>query len=344
MLRDRFFRACTSFGPVQAMPSRLCLVLDLNGTLIYRSAEKLVHLRHDIKVNGKYIYFRPHMLEFFEFLAENRDHVELGIWTSMTPKNAYEIVSHLWRKVFLPKETQNDAKGGQTHDASKTRWSASSCQWRGPFVTDGGLLAETKETEIDALYEDFIGPIDNKTPIPIRFLFTQDTCLSRRKHSLLDDKDFRDFKPVMFKHLPLLWNRTRLSSSEVERVYGKAVITAGGNYQLDEKASFRAEAFRFPKMSHIPMAFAQENVLLLEDSHYKFLAAPLNGLVIPEYVPNGRAPHPSSRPVPMHGEGPHPAASESVLLDLIRKLEYFIGSEASVMDLLEREKSQHTGR
>lgn len=326
------------------MPIRLCLILDLNGTLIYRSVRPLKNIQYDIKVNGKYIYFRPHLVEFFDFLAAHRDSIELGIWTSMTAQNAYEIVSHLWKKIFLPQEC---CGSGLTRSLTRSTWTADQCDWGGkPFLTDEGFLEDTKDKQLRQLYQYFIYPLQNKTPIPIHFLFTQQMCLTRRKNTTLDAPDFREFKPVMFKHLPLLWNTQKISDSEVERIYGRAVVTKGGNYSTESAGNFKAQAFTFPKLSQLPSAFLQEQVLLLEDSHYKFLAAPYNGLVIPEYCPHideesakGSLLLGSTREIQDSLSNPLKFPQENnnnTLKDLVEKLESFLNSDLSIVELLQR--------
>ena len=318
------------------MPKRLCLILDLNGTLLYRSTQKLPNLQHDLRVNGKYIYFRPHLFEFFEFLAEHRDTIELGIWTSMTPKNAYEIVSHLWKRVFLPSENATEGSPSTTLKGSKfPLYDKDACQWREPFLTDEGFLEDTLDTQLVQLYHSFIGqPLKNKTPVSIRFLFTQENCLSRRKDPLLDAACFREFKPVMFKHLPILWNQSTgpLSGKEVEKSYGKATILAGGKFALKDDASFTANAFKFPKLRSSPVIFPQSRILLLEDSYYKFLATPQNGLVIPEYCPADHVN--SSTPLLSGNVMPACFPIENVLVDLMHKLRQYLQSDLAVADLL----------
>ena len=67
--------------------SKLLLLLDMNGTLIYRSKTALdstyVHLS-----NGTYYFHRPHVDKFLKFLSSHQHWIDIAFYTSMTTKNA----------------------------------------------------------------------------------------------------------------------------------------------------------------------------------------------------------------------------------------------------------------
>ena len=77
------------------------IVIDLNGLLMQRSFSPLgtstsgFRIDQDAKVGNFYVYNRPHMKEFLDFLHEN---FTVGVWSSATEYNARMLVRHLWGK------------------------------------------------------------------------------------------------------------------------------------------------------------------------------------------------------------------------------------------------------
>ena len=77
------------------------IVIDLNGLLMQRSFSPLgtstsgFRIDQDAKVGNFYVYNRPYMKEFLEFLHEN---FTVGVWSSATEYNARMLVRHLWGK------------------------------------------------------------------------------------------------------------------------------------------------------------------------------------------------------------------------------------------------------
>ena len=47
------------------------IVFDIDGTLIYRNSRKLPRKKYDATVNGRYIYYRPHLDLLAEFIRES---------------------------------------------------------------------------------------------------------------------------------------------------------------------------------------------------------------------------------------------------------------------------------
>jgi hypothetical protein len=75
------------------------ILLDLNGTLVDSCHHRRVGMRRDpdCKARTKYLYFRPHLRPFLEYLFEN---FEVGVWTSHIRANAEAIVEC----VFTPEQ------------------------------------------------------------------------------------------------------------------------------------------------------------------------------------------------------------------------------------------------
>lgn len=81
--------------------ARLLILLDLNGTLMYRSAEALrtkvaVHIGKEDR--NKYYYFRPAAAGFVSFLIEQldcSDSIDVAFYSSMTGKNARAAAAQL---------------------------------------------------------------------------------------------------------------------------------------------------------------------------------------------------------------------------------------------------------
>ena len=77
------------------------IVIDLNGLLMQRSFSPLgtstsgFRIDQDAKVGNFYVYNRPHMKDFLDFLHEN---FTVGVWSSATEYNARMLVRHLWGK------------------------------------------------------------------------------------------------------------------------------------------------------------------------------------------------------------------------------------------------------
>ena len=81
--------------------NRNLVVIDLNGFLMQRSFSPLgasssgFRIEQDAKVGNFFVYNRPHMKEFLDFLHEN---FTVGVWSSATEYNARMLVRHLWGK------------------------------------------------------------------------------------------------------------------------------------------------------------------------------------------------------------------------------------------------------
>ena len=68
-------------------------ILDLNGTLLETRREPIPYVIHNGMARVKYIYHRPYLMEFMEFLLNN---FHVGIWTSNIAENAMAIVKSVF--------------------------------------------------------------------------------------------------------------------------------------------------------------------------------------------------------------------------------------------------------
>lgn len=85
---------------VRSLPSsfRVLLLIDMNGTLLYRSKTPLngpyVHV-----FNNTYYYHRPHVRKFLQWLQTYRSWIDIAFYTSMTHKNAEMGANHLLKNM-----------------------------------------------------------------------------------------------------------------------------------------------------------------------------------------------------------------------------------------------------
>ena len=67
--------------------TKILLLLDMNGTLIYRSKTALDSTYTHFS-NGAYYFHRPHVDKFLKFLLSHQHWIDIAFYTSMTTKNA----------------------------------------------------------------------------------------------------------------------------------------------------------------------------------------------------------------------------------------------------------------
>lgn len=72
----------------------MLLVLDLDETLIYGSAQALEGVSWDFMAGGYYVYKRPHVDEFLNYCAASFE--EVAVWTSASRGYARQIVARLF--------------------------------------------------------------------------------------------------------------------------------------------------------------------------------------------------------------------------------------------------------
>jgi Dullard-like phosphatase family protein len=68
------------------------LILDLDETLIYATAEPLIR-NHDFMIDRYHVYVRPHVSHFLEACLNL---FTVGIWTSATADYAEEAINHIF--------------------------------------------------------------------------------------------------------------------------------------------------------------------------------------------------------------------------------------------------------
>jgi TFIIF-interacting CTD phosphatase-like protein len=99
----------------------LLVILDLNGTLAETSFNKINSadgIQPDIKARTKYVYFRPHMKEFIEWLFSQED-IQVGVWTSCIKENAMPLVQGIFGKHVDELKfiyTREDCKNNRTKE------------------------------------------------------------------------------------------------------------------------------------------------------------------------------------------------------------------------------------
>lgn len=74
----------------------MLVILDINGTLADSTFKKREGCKEDYRLRSKYIYKRPHLNEFLDYLFSLKD-VQVGIWTSCVKDNATAIVDVLFK-------------------------------------------------------------------------------------------------------------------------------------------------------------------------------------------------------------------------------------------------------
>ncbi len=69
----------------------LLVVLDLNGTILDSTHHRRVGVTEDARARAKYVYYRPHMKSFLQWLfADPR--FQVAVWTSNIAANAQAIL------------------------------------------------------------------------------------------------------------------------------------------------------------------------------------------------------------------------------------------------------------
>ena len=103
--------------------SKLLILLDMNGTLLYRSKtaldSKYVHFS-----NGSYYFHRPGVRKLLKFLLSHRHWIDIAFYTSMTTKNATFGAHHLLKdmdQLYIYDQTMNKKDPEGEHDWSMMR-------------------------------------------------------------------------------------------------------------------------------------------------------------------------------------------------------------------------------
>ena len=64
------------------------IVFDLDGTLLYRSHERLKNKKHVAHAYSRYFYLRPFLNAISSFITDHEDIFEPVLWSRMMPFNA----------------------------------------------------------------------------------------------------------------------------------------------------------------------------------------------------------------------------------------------------------------
>lgn len=168
---------------------RYLFVLDLNGTIVDSTHKKRAGVPHDTKVRFKFVYFRPHMKQFLDFLLDN---FSVAIWTSNAQENAVESAHQIF---------------GDRASELEFVWSRDHC------VTFDRHEQYRSEKRLDKLWESFDGKYN-----PLNTFIVDDSpekiVGSGREHSYLQiatfqatpmtlilDKELKRFRTILDQEL-----------------------------------------------------------------------------------------------------------------------------------------------
>ena len=71
--------------------SEILVILDIDETLVYATKNRL-DIEHDFEVSDYFVYKRPHLEEFIDFIDRN---FRFAIWSSATDKYVDEMTRKL---------------------------------------------------------------------------------------------------------------------------------------------------------------------------------------------------------------------------------------------------------
>lgn len=80
-----------------SLTKKLLVILDFNGTVLDSTHQKRPGVFYDVKARHKFVYFRPGMHDFLNWLT-NLPEVDVGIWTSNIRENALVLCSLAFKK------------------------------------------------------------------------------------------------------------------------------------------------------------------------------------------------------------------------------------------------------
>ena len=150
----------------------MLVVLDLNGTIL----DSTHHLRKGVsphaKARRKFVYFRPHMKEFLEFLFSN-PRIDVAIWTSNIADNAKAVVE----TAFTP-EQQTRLKFIMSREHCKL----------GPNYTSFKHMSEIYKQGYDPKRVVIIDDSDNKVVPPDTPGWLQIETFEASQESLASDR------------------------------------------------------------------------------------------------------------------------------------------------------------
>lgn len=116
-------------------PKKLLLLLDMNGTLLYRSKTRLhARIQHAFVFNQQYYYYRPRAQDLITWLVQECSHlVNVAFYTSMSNQNATAgatyLTANISTKLHIYDQAMNKSDPSGEHAWSMMRdmtkiWSA----------------------------------------------------------------------------------------------------------------------------------------------------------------------------------------------------------------------------
>ena len=133
--------------------SRILLVFDLNGTLMFRSkhfSEKLINVKNIFSINSLKVMLRPEIESFCEFIFDNFD---VAVWTSAMAHNAKKLVNETSK--ICPSFNQENLKFIYSRDkCTVTKWIGEEYEKR-KAVSRNGYVKDLASKDLETVWKEF---------------------------------------------------------------------------------------------------------------------------------------------------------------------------------------------
>ena len=161
----------------QIVKNEKLIILDLNGTLLYRQYNKSkTILRNDTPdfVIGYFdCYLRPGLDKFIEYIFKN---YTVGIWTSATKVNAIPLINKVFEKYLdklefiLTREDCSDVKNSDddhtsTKDVCKKIWRTSKWNELNTIIIEDSDKKHSLNKKNVVIIEEYINQVDDNVLI-----------------------------------------------------------------------------------------------------------------------------------------------------------------------------------
>lgn len=271
---------------------RLLLLLDLNGVLFYRPSkpcDSIVLNNLGSQLVNSRLVLRPWVTEFLSFCFK---HFDVGIWTSLTVRNAYPLVARILGPnvdISHPKLILDDGIIASSCILPKIT-NIKELDRLANKITD---IMDVEEREmllaqISILRHRILGSTSSQDLAfgKLSLLWTQKRCSIVKNGKSFNMK--RD-RPFMLKNLSFLWKHPKKYSIPIQQIVENIIVnTEDDTYHFSEKKvrDYNESSVNIPSKIDIPGKFDALHTLLIDDSSYKFSQTPLNGIVIPSFNEN----------------------------------------------------------